>query len=385
MRMINHPNVVKLQEVLSTEKCIYLVMEYINGGDLIDRVEKKGRMRDKEANLYFRQLVEGVAYCHGHGVCHRDLKPENLLIDTSTQTLKISDFGLSALSNSKNSFQQSLQYTSCGTPNYIAPEMLSGKGYDGRKADIWSIGVILFVILAGQLPFDEASVHKLYKKISTADCYCPAWISADAKSLIKKILVPDPESRITIEEIKAHPWYTKFDLTCPCSYESNHSTFSTASTLSAASVTSIACEESHKSLQIKKSTIPTPDINAFELIGLCCGIDHSLILSAPGTESSQYSKFYSDHDPKVILRSISSALESLKIYHKVFASSSTVKAQKTGITPLRFEIRVISVIDKVSIVKISREKGVSKDFNVVCKELFGLLRPVISGDFSSVQ
>ncbi|XP_035821539.1 CBL-interacting protein kinase 8 isoform X4 [Zea mays] len=150
---------------------------------------RHGRLSEADARRYFQQLIDGVDFCHKKGVYHRDLKPENLLLD-SQGNLKISDFGLSAWP-AQGSF---LLRTTCGTPNYVAPEVLSHKGYNGALADTWSCGVILYVLLAGYLPFDEVDLTTLYGKIESAEYSFPAWFSGGAKSLIRRILDPNPET-----------------------------------------------------------------------------------------------------------------------------------------------------------------------------------------------
>lgn len=212
MKLIKHPNVVTIFEVMASKTKIYIVVEFVDGGELFDRIAKNGRLKEDEARRYFQQLINAVDYCHSRGVYHRDLKPENLLLD-SYGVLKISDFGLSALSQQVR--EDGLFHTACGTPNYVAPEVLNNKGYDGASADIWSCGVILFVLLAGYLPFDEVSLMALYKKICKADFSCPSWLSPGAKKLINRILDPNPVTRITIPEILEDGWFKKgYQPTC---------------------------------------------------------------------------------------------------------------------------------------------------------------------------
>ncbi|XP_048330841.2 CBL-interacting serine/threonine-protein kinase 23 isoform X3 [Ziziphus jujuba] len=182
MKLIRHPNVIRMYEA------------------------SKGRLKEDEARKYFQQLICAVDYCHSRGVCHRDLKPENLLLDANG-TLKVSDFGLSALPQQVR--EDGLLHTTCGTPNYVAPEVINNKGYDGAKADLWSCGVILFVLMAGYLPFEESNLMALYKKIFKADFTCPPWFSTSAKKLIKRILDPNPETRITIAEVIENEWFKK--------------------------------------------------------------------------------------------------------------------------------------------------------------------------------
>lgn len=207
MKLIKHPNVVQIYEVMASKTKIYIVLEFVEGGELFDKIAKHGRLKEDEARRYFQQLINAVDYCHSRGVYHRDLKPENLLLD-SYGVLKVSDFGLSAIL-SQQVRGDGLLHTACGTPNYVAPEVLKDKGYDGATSDVWSCGVILYVLMAGYLPFDEPSLMGLYKKICSADFTCPSWFSSGAKKLIKRILDPNPATRITISEILEDEWFKK--------------------------------------------------------------------------------------------------------------------------------------------------------------------------------
>lgn len=206
MKLIKHPNVIKIFEVMASKTKIYIVIEFVDGGELFDKIAKHGRLREDEARRYFQQLINAVDYCHSRGVFHRDLKPENLLLD-SHGVLKVSDFGLSALSQQLQG--DGLLHTACGTPNYVAPEVLKDKGYDGTASDVWSCGVILYVLMAGYLPFDETSLMALYLKICSADFTFPSWFSSGAKKLIKRILDPEPLTRITVAEIIEDEWFKK--------------------------------------------------------------------------------------------------------------------------------------------------------------------------------
>ncbi|KAG8379717.1 hypothetical protein BUALT_Bualt07G0118200 [Buddleja alternifolia] len=205
MRLVRHPNVVDIQEVMATKQKVFVVMEYVKGGELFAKVAK-GKLKEGVARKYFQQLISAIDYCHSRGVSHRDLKPENLLLDDD-ENLKISDFGLSALPEHLNN--DGLLHTQCGTPAYVAPEVLRRKGYDGAKADIWSCGVILYVLLAGFLPFQDANVMRMYTKVFKADFAFPPWFSYESKRLISKLLVANPEKRITIQGIMRVPWFCK--------------------------------------------------------------------------------------------------------------------------------------------------------------------------------
>ena len=205
MRLVRHPNVVELKEVMATKTKIFFVMEYVKGGELFAKVAR-GKLREDAARKYFQQLISAVDFCHSRGVSHRDLKPENLLLDEN-EDLKVSDFGLSSLPEQLR--YDGLLHTQCGTPAYVAPEVLRKKGYDGSKADIWSCGVILYVLLAGYLPFQEENMMKMYRKVFKAEFEYPPWFSTDSKRLISKLLVADPERRITIPSIMRTSWFRK--------------------------------------------------------------------------------------------------------------------------------------------------------------------------------
>ncbi|KAG8380950.1 hypothetical protein BUALT_Bualt06G0069800 [Buddleja alternifolia] len=205
MGMVKNENIVQLYEVMATKTKIYFVMEYAKGGELFHKVAK-GRLKEDIARKYFQQLICALDLCHGRGVYHRDIKPENLLLDENG-ILKVSDFGLSALSESKR--QDGLLHTTCGTPAYVAPEVINRKGYDGAKADIWSCGVILFVLLAGYLPFHDSNLMEMYRKISRAEYKFPNWVPPEARRLISRILDPNPQTRISIAKIMENSWFKK--------------------------------------------------------------------------------------------------------------------------------------------------------------------------------
>nr|ACQ83531.1 CBL-interacting protein kinase 15 [Vitis vinifera] len=205
MRLVRHPNIVELKEVMATKTKIFFVMEYVRGGELFAKVAK-GKLKEDQSRKYFQQLISAIDFCHSRGVSHRDLKPENLLLDEN-EDLKVSDFGLSALPEQLRN--DGLLHTQCGTPAYVAPEVLRKKGYDGAKADMWSCGVILFVLLAGFLPFQEENLMKMYRKVFKAEYQFPPWFSSEAKRLISKLLVADPQRRITIPAIMRVPWFRK--------------------------------------------------------------------------------------------------------------------------------------------------------------------------------
>ncbi|KAG4969726.1 hypothetical protein JHK85_036147 [Glycine max] len=259
LRLFMHHHIIRLYEVVETPTDIYVVMEYVKSGELFDYIVEKGRLQEDEARHFFQQIISGVEYCHRNMVVHRDLKPENLLLD-SKFNIKIADFGLSNIMRDGHFLK-----TSCGSPNYAAPEVISGKLYAGPEVDVWSCGVILYALLCGTLPFDDENIPNLFKKIKkipdlmgwvqvpkdrllvigtlerksisldkevgSIDCsdvddfgftHClslqslmlpggiytlPSHLSPGARDLIPRMLVVDPMKRMTIPEIRQHPWF----------------------------------------------------------------------------------------------------------------------------------------------------------------------------------
>ncbi|KAH7657766.1 Non-specific serine/threonine protein kinase protein [Dioscorea alata] len=205
LRRVRHPNIVHLHEVMATKAKIYFVMEFVRGGELFSRVAK-GRLSEDTARRYFQQLISAVAFCHARGVFHRDIKPENLLLDENGD-LKVSDFGLSAVADQTH--QDGLFHTFCGTPAYVAPEVLACRGYDAAKADIWSCGVVLYVLMAGYLPFQDRNLMVMYKKIYKGEFQCPRWFSGNLTRLLSRLLDTNPQTRITIPEVMENRWFKK--------------------------------------------------------------------------------------------------------------------------------------------------------------------------------
>lgn len=203
LKLFSHPHIIKLYQVISTPTDIFMVMEYVAGGELFDYIVKKGRLREEEARRFFQQIISGVAYCHRHMVVHRDLKPENLLLDTHNN-VKIADFGLSNMMQDGEFLR-----TSCGSPNYAAPEVISGKLYAGPEVDIWSCGVILYALLVGSLPFDDEHVPTLFRKIKSGVFHIPSSVSKGAADLIRHMLQVDPLKRWNTIKIIAHEWFQK--------------------------------------------------------------------------------------------------------------------------------------------------------------------------------
>ena len=202
MKKINHFNITKLYTIIETKYIIYLVEEYVQGKELNDYLYTKGKLSESEACKFFHQIISGLSYLHYIGIAHRDFKPENILLTNDNKVLKIIDFGLG------NTYKKGqLLKTACGSPCYIPPEMIKEEGYNPDKSDIWSAGIILYLMLCGHLPFYEEDNQLMYDKIIRGDYDIPKFLSNDAKDIIKKILEVDPKRRLNFGEIKNHPWF----------------------------------------------------------------------------------------------------------------------------------------------------------------------------------
>ncbi|MBA0747446.1 hypothetical protein Gogos_004359 [Gossypium gossypioides] len=311
MKIVRHPNIVRLHEVLASRTKIYIILEFISGGELFDKIVDCGRLPENECRRYFQQLIDAVAHCHSKGVYHRDLKPENLLLD-SYGDLKVSDFGLSAL------LQQGvgLLHTTCGTPNYVAPEVLSYQGYDGAAADIWSCGVILFFIMAGYLPFYEIDIPTLYKKTLTA---IELFVYSYAARCLRLL------QRIQIEGIKKHPWFKKNYLPVKPSDEEVN--------LDDVRAVFDDIEDQYVSEQsVAKEGGPLM-MNAFEMITLSQGLNLSSLFDRQQDYVKRQTRFVSRKPPRDIISSVEAVAESmgLKVHTRNFKTRlERISANKVG-------------------------------------------------------
>lgn len=198
MRLMNHPNLLRLLEVCESGRHLYLVLDYAANGELFDYLVARRHLSEDVAMKFFRQIIYGLDYLHTHAICHRDLKPENILLDEN-DNIKIADFGFARW------MRANIAETSCGSPHYAAPEVVKGIQYDGRCADVWSCGVILYALLAGRLPFDDPSIRTLLAKVKSGKYVMPDTFPPVIQDLISRMLCVDPKNRITIDDIKIHP------------------------------------------------------------------------------------------------------------------------------------------------------------------------------------
>ncbi|KAJ0404330.1 hypothetical protein ATCC90586_007644 [Pythium insidiosum] len=381
MKMVRHKHVVVLKEVLASRTKIFIVLELITGGELFDKIVSEGRFSEDTARFYFRQLVDGVQYCHQNGVCHRDLKPENLLLDENGD-LKISDFGLSALydgggEGGENS-RASLLHTTCGTPNYVAPEVLADKGYDGRAADVWSIGVILYVLLAGFLPFDEPTMSALFRKIQKAEFSYPSWFTPRVKSLLNKILVPDPQQRVTLADIMQDDWYVNAEgggapVSSPVSAPPAAAAPNAASTAGDASADQMKLKPSQADLdsailehhdEVKtltrkaKSEAGLKVMNAFDLINMCGGMALNRMFQSNDEKRVRRStQFTSTIPASIIMNRLTTYLESLNCEISVDSTSKVKAVLQTPKGAVGVVIQIYMLADSLHLVEVRRGKG----------------------------
>ncbi|XP_037483437.1 CBL-interacting protein kinase 31-like isoform X2 [Triticum dicoccoides] len=395
MKLIQHPNVVRLHEVMGSKARIFIVLEYVTGGELHDIIAARGSLKEDEARRYFQQLINAVDYCHSRGVYHRDLKVhrqplnplvpiyvsglakhetdkwmfyvcqlENLLLDTAGN-LKVSDFGLSAISEQAKA--DGLLHTTCGTPNYVAPEVIEDKGYNGALADLWSCGVILFVMLAGYLPFEDDNVSALYKKISGAQFTCPSWFSDGAKRLIPRILDPNPSTRITIPQLLKDPWFKKGYK--PPVFDEKYQT-------SLADVDAAFGDSEEK--QVKEEIEGQPaSMNAFELISLNKGLKLDNFFEAD-KKYRRETRFTSQCPPEEIISRIEEAAKPLgfDIQKKNYKMRmKNLEAGRKG--NLNVATEVFQVAPSLFVVELKKAKGDTLEFQKFYKTLSAQIKDVV--------
>ncbi|XP_018467371.2 LOW QUALITY PROTEIN: CBL-interacting serine/threonine-protein kinase 6 [Raphanus sativus] len=347
MSMVKHPNIVELHEVMASKSKIYFAMELVRGGELFAKISK-GRLREDVARVYFQQLISAVDFCHSRGVYHRDLKPENLLLDEEGN-LKVTDFGLSALTEHLK--QDGLFHTTCGTPAYVAPEVILKKGYDGAKADLWSCGVILFVLLAGYLPFQDDNLVNMYRKIYRGDFKCPGWLSSDARKLVTKLLDPNPNTRITIDKVMDSAWFKK------------HS----ARSKNEPGVVGEAKEEISETL------------NAFHIIALSEGFDLSPLFEEKKKEEKREMRFATSRPASSVISSLEEAARVGKFDVRKSESRVRIEGKQNGRKgKLAVEAEIFAVAPSFVVVEVKKDHGDTLEYNNFCSTA---LRPALKDIF----
>ncbi|XP_068664241.1 CBL-interacting protein kinase 1-like [Aristolochia californica] len=355
LKLLKHPNVVRLHEVIASKTKIFMVLEYVTGGELFDKISLKGRLNETEGRKLFQQLIDAVSYCHDKGVFHRDLKPENVLLDAQGN-LKMSDFGLSALP--QHFRDDGLLHTTCGSPNYVAPEVLANKGYDGATSDIWSCGVILYVILTGYLPFDDRNLAVLYHKIFKGETQIPKWLSPGARNMIRRILDPNPRTRLTIAQIKADEWFTQdYIPVSPCEDDDKYIDDGSVSI--------------HESNQIdKQGDVPTL-INAFQLIGMSSSLDLSGFFEKEDV-SERKIRFTSNYSPRDLIERIEDIVTKMGFRVQKKNGKLKVKQERKdlkGPCCLSVAAELFELGPSLYVVELRKSDGDSSLYRQLCKKL----------------
>uniref|UniRef100_A0ACD5YP18 Uncharacterized protein n=1 Tax=Avena sativa TaxID=4498 RepID=A0ACD5YP18_AVESA len=358
VRKISHPNIVHLFEVMASKSKMYLVLEYAKGGELLNKISE-GKFSEDVARVYFYQLISAVGYCHSRGIYHGDLKPENLLLDQDGY-LKISGFGLSALAEPKR--HDGLLHTTCQTSAYEAPEVLSKKGYDGAKADIWSCGVILLVLLAGYLPFQDTNLINMYMKISRAEYRCPRPLSAELKELLSMILDPDPVSRASISMIKKSVWFRKH--TDANRLEIKHETIDKV--YKGQDKTSDLTECSN-SVDHEVSTSLT-NLNAFDIISLSKGFNISTLLEEK--YHLRNDKFTTTNPAETIFAKLNELAKKLKLRIKILQNGLLrLIAPKEGMKGfVEFDTAVSEITPTFLLVEFEKTNGDTIEYEQLMKD-----------------
>ncbi|KAK3164171.1 hypothetical protein QOZ80_1AG0013670 [Eleusine coracana subsp. coracana] len=355
LKLLKHPNVVRLHEVAASKTKIYMVLEFVNGGELFDKIAIKKRLSEQEGRKLFQQLIDGLSYCHDKGVYHRDLKPENVLIDRKGN-IKISDFGLSALPQHLGN--DGLLHTTCGSPNYIAPEVLQNRGYDGSLSDIWSCGVILYVMLVGYLPFDDRNLVVLYQKIFKGDCQIPKGLSPSVQDLLRRILEPNPMKRINISGIRAHEWFQK-DYVPAVPYDDDEDIFPI-----------LPIKEEIEEQPRAKPT----HINAFQLIGMASSLDLSGFFEEEDAAQRKI-RFTSTHSPTDLFDKIENIVTEMgfqvqrgTIKLKIMKNCKSSKSPKNPSSFLVYS-EVFELGPSLYVVELKKAHGDSTLYRQLCEKL----------------
>ncbi|XP_054807459.1 CBL-interacting serine/threonine-protein kinase 6-like [Prosopis cineraria] len=353
MKMVEHPNIVELYEVMASKSKIYIAMELVRGGELFNKISK-GRLREDVARVYFQQLISAIDFCHSRGVYHRDLKPENLLLDEDGN-LKVTDFGLSTFAEHLR--QDGLLHTTCGTPAYVAPEVIGRKGYDGAKSDIWSCGVILYVLLAGFLPFQDDNLMAMYRKIYRGDFKCPPWFSSDARRLITKLLDPNSSTRITISKIMDSPWFKK---SIPKSV--------------------VTKEEQEFGFDCDKSNQQAPaTMNAFHIISLSEGFDLSPLFEEKKREEKEELRFVTTRPASSVISKLEEVAKAERFNVKKSDTRVRLQKQECGRKgKLAIAADIYAVTPSFLVVEVKKDNGDTLEYNQFCsKELRPALKDIV--------
>ncbi|RYR27166.1 hypothetical protein Ahy_B02g061502 isoform B [Arachis hypogaea] len=330
IKIVDKEKVLKLYEVMATKTKIYFIMEYVKGGELFNKV-LKGKIKQDDARRYFQQLISAVDYCHSRGVCHRDLKPENLLLDENGN-LKVSDFGLSAIAESRH--QDGLLHTTCGTPAYVAPEVILRKGYDGFKADIWSCGVILYVLLA------------------------------DVKRLLSRILDPNPRTRISMAKIMESSWFKK-GLEKPIVTNDNEE--KELAPLDADGVFG-SCENGGPAAESTPEFSKPSNLNAFDIISYSSGFDLSGLFEE--TDQKKQVRFTSNKPASIIISKLDEICKRLRLKLRK-KDRGLIKLEGTNAGrkgPLGIDAEIFEITPVFHLVELKKSSGDTLEYKKLLQQ-----------------
>ncbi|CAN1230053.1 CBL-interacting serine/threonine-protein kinase 12 [Linum grandiflorum] len=348
---VRHPNIVHLFEVMATKAKIYFVMEYVRGGELFNKVAK-GRLKEDVARRYFQQLISAVAFCHARGVFHRDLKPENLLLDEEGN-LKVSDFGLSAVADQIR--QDGLFHTFCGTPAYVAPEVLGRKGYDAAKVDIWSCGVILFVLMAGYLPFHDQNIMMMYKKIYKGEFRCPRWFSPDLAKLLVKLLDTNPATRITIAEVMENRWFKRGFKHIKFYIEDDR-------------VYNVVDELNSEQQQLDDASSPA-SLNAFDIISFSPGFDLSGLFEEGSSCNGEGTRFVTGAPVSKIISKLEEIANLVRFTVRKKDYRVSLEGSREGVKgPLTIAAEIFELTPKLVVVEVKKKSGDKGEYEEFCEK-----------------
>lgn len=373
MKLLNHPHIVRLYDVLQTQNHIYLALELVTGGELFDRLLQAKFFNEDTARRYFQQMIIALHFCHKHGVAHRDLKPENILLDDK-DNIKITDFGLANLQR-----PGMLMRTVCGTPNYVAPEVLKETGYNGLQADVWSCGVMLFVMLSGCLPFDDPVLEELFKKVQRGEFQMSSKISPGARDLISQMMVVDCNKRMTLEGVIKHPWFQKnFD----------RGVFDSLSRASGQQV-QVASVDKHAGAAKQVEGVGEPEspanaagdsdtrVGAFELISqLTLSTMSSLATTTPTVKIS--TRFILSLSPGEAMKKLCAVMESLGVSAKPKNELDLRAFQTCPKGLLNVVINIVPTLcEDLTIIEVRRGRGDTFDFHAMYHKLTKALEEVM--------
>ncbi|KEH34821.1 CBL-interacting kinase [Medicago truncatula] len=355
MRRVKHPNVLRLYEVLATKTKIYLILEYAKGGELFLKIRK---ISYNQARQYFQQLVSALDFCHKKGVYHRDLKPENLLLDENG-VLKIADFGFSTFIESHR--RNNMLQTMCGTPMYVAPDVLHGKGYCGEKADVWSCGVILYVLMTRYYPFYDRNLMEMYRKSNKGEYKCPDWFSVEIRRLLSQILNPNPDSRISTAKIME----------------------------SQREITNVAANaESDKAIVENEIAVVEPNqelvqpkyLNAFHILSLSAGLDLSVFFASNNDDEIEDIKFTSKSSASSIISTMEDIAHMLNM--KIVKNNGEMlkleREQDLRKRPLTISTEIFEFAPSFYLVEIKKYSGDASEYQKILKEhIIPVLKDII--------